>query len=79
MNQFQSRRWAGWLDRWAQRVLPWLASADGSKLRGYYWTVRQAEFATDVMFRDAKALDRIYPTLLWHAMEQFRSPQVPAF
>ena len=79
MDQWLSRRWAGWLDRWAGRAMPWLTSPDGSKLRGYYWTVRQAEFATDVMFRDTKSLDRIYPTLLRHAMEQFRSPQVLRF
>ena len=79
MDQFQNRRWAGWLDRWAQRVMPWLTSPEGSKLRGYYWTSRQAEFATDVMFRDAESLDRIYPTLLRHAMEHFRSPQVLRF
>jgi hypothetical protein len=79
MDQFQNRRWAPWLNRWAQRVMPWLSSPDGSKLRGYYWTVRQAELATDVMFRDPQALDRIYPTLLRHAMEQFRSPQVLRF
>jgi len=79
MDQFLGRRWAGWLERWAQRVMPRLASADGSKLRGYYWTVRQAEFATDVMFRDAKSLDRIYPTLVRHAIEQFRSERVLRF
>ena len=47
----------------------------GRKLRGYYWTVRQAEFATDVMFRSREALDRIYPTLVRHALEHFRSPE----
>src|SRR4029077_7319847 len=59
MDQLLRRRWAGWLERWAQRVMPWLTSSDGRKLHGYYWTVRQAEFATDVMFRDAKTLDRL--------------------
>jgi hypothetical protein len=79
MDQFLSRRWAGWLERWARRVMPWLASTDGSKLRGYYWTVRQGEFATDVMFRDAPSLDRVYPTLVRHAIEHFRSEHVLRF
>ena len=79
MDQFQNRRWARWLDRRAQRTMPWLSSPEGSKLHGYYWTVRQAEFATDVMFRDAKSLDGVYPTMLRHAMENFRSPQVLRF
>jgi len=79
MDQFQQRRWASWLDRCARRVMPWLASADGSRLRGYYWTVRQAEFATDVMFRDEATLDALYPRLLRHAMEQFRGEDVLRF
>src|SRR5258708_5436218 len=79
MDQFQDRRWGHWLHRWAQRVMPWLSSPEGSKLYGYYWTVRQAEFATDVMFRDAKSLDGVYPTMLRHAMENFRSPPVLRF
>jgi hypothetical protein len=79
MDQFLTRRWAGWLERWARRAMPWLASADGSKLRGYYWTVRQAEFATDVMFQDTESLDRVYPTLVRHAIEHFRSEHVLRF
>jgi len=79
MDQLASRRWAGWLERWAKPVMPWLASADGSRLRGYYWTVRQAEFATDVMFRDTPSLDRIYATLVRHAIEHFRSERVLRF
>jgi len=79
MDQFLGKRWAGWLDRWARRVMPWLASPDGRQLRGYYWTVRQAEFATDVMFRDAKSLDSVYPTLVRHAIEHFRSEHVLRF
>lgn len=79
MDQFNQRRWAHWLDRWSRRVMPWLASADGRRLRGYYWTVRQAEFATDVMFRDAESLDGLYPRLVRHAMEQFRSEDVLRF
>jgi hypothetical protein len=79
MDQLLGRRWAGWLERWAEGAMPWLSSPDGSKLHGYYWTVRQAEFATDVMFRDVRSLNRIYPTLLRHAIEHFRSERVLRF
>jgi hypothetical protein len=79
MDQFTERRWAQWLNRWAARAIPWLESPDGRHLRGYYWTVRQAEFATDVMFRDAAQLDRLYPRLLRHAIEQFHSSDVLRF
>jgi hypothetical protein len=30
---------------------------------GYYWTATESEYATDVMFRDRAALERIYPSL----------------
>ncbi len=33
----------------------------------YYWVVDQAEFATDVLFRDRASLAAIYPRLLQHA------------
>ncbi len=79
MDGLIGRRWVGWLQRWAEKVMPWLSSQDGSKLRGYYWTVREAEFATDVMFRSREALDRIYPTLVRHALEHFRSPDALRF
>lgn len=79
MDALMGRRWVGWLQRWATKVMPWLSSPDGKKLRGYYWTVREAEFATDVMFRSQKALDRIYPTLVRHALEHFRSPDALRF
>jgi hypothetical protein len=59
--------------------MPWLSTSDGSKLQGYYWTTRQAEFATDVMFRDAKTLDGVYPTLVRHALDHFGSRQVLRF
>jgi hypothetical protein len=50
-------------------------------LRGlsYYWTVRQAEYATDVMFRSREDLAAIYPQLTRHAIEHFHSPDVLRF
>jgi hypothetical protein len=55
MDSLIGRRWVPWLNRWAQKAMPWLSSPHGSKLRGYYWTVREAEFATDVMFRSRES------------------------
>jgi hypothetical protein len=45
----------------------------------YYWTVAQSEYATDVMFRDRAALQRIYPTLVHHSMMSFGAEQVLRF
>jgi len=45
----------------------------------YYWSVFQSEWATDIMFRSAKDLARLYPTLIHHAMTTFSSPDVMRF
>lgn len=79
MEQFMKRRWARWLNRCAAKVMPWLTSDNGRHLRGYYWTVRQAEFATDVMFQDAKTLDRLYPCWVRHAIDHFGTENVLRF
>jgi hypothetical protein len=50
-----------------------------SKVFGYYWTVRQHEYATDVMFKDAASLGALYPDLCRHAIEKLSSPDVLRF
>ena len=43
---------------------------------GYYWTASQSEYASDVMFRDRGALERIYPALVHHAVMHMGAEQV---
>src|SRR3972149_3685944 len=45
----------------------------------YYWSAYQTEWATDIMFKDPQALAEIYPRLVRHAMEDFKSPDVMRF
>jgi hypothetical protein len=45
----------------------------------YYWSAYQTEWATDVMFKDAQSLAKIYPSLVRHAMLHFKSPDVMRF
>jgi hypothetical protein len=45
----------------------------------YYWTTHQSEWASDIVFREAAALRRLYPLLVQHAMTSFGSPQVLRF
>jgi hypothetical protein len=45
----------------------------------YYWAVQQSEWATDVMFRSPKELQRLYPLLTRHAIEHFHSRDVLRF
>jgi hypothetical protein len=79
LDQLQTRRWCRWLDTWARQVLPFLAAPSRPRLRGYYWTLRQGEVATDVMFRDAAALAEVYPALVAHAISQFSCRDVLRF
>lgn len=45
----------------------------------YYWSAYQTEWATDVMFKDPRSLADIYPPLVQHAMNHFKSPDVMRF
>jgi hypothetical protein len=46
---------------------------------GYYWSTYQSEWATDLVFRDAAVLRRLYPRWLHHAITTFGSPEVMRF
>ena len=45
----------------------------------YYWSAYQTEWATDVMFKDPRALADVFPPLVRHAMHHFKSPDVMRF
>jgi hypothetical protein len=45
----------------------------------YYWSAYQTEWATDIMFEDPRSLADIYPALVQHAMNHFKSPDVMRF
>lgn len=70
------RNWHHLLDQFGQRFNPLLHVQSGLDLHGYYWTIRQAEYATDVIFKDAASLKRLYPRLVHHAIEHFSSEDV---
>jgi hypothetical protein len=61
------------------RANPALAEIADAVHADYYWTVHQAEWATDVMFDSPTALARQYPALVRHALTDFRSPDVLRF
>jgi hypothetical protein len=79
LEELVVRRWAKVLNAWARRANPWLDPQAQPRWRGYYWTVRESEYATDVMFKSEEALAEIYPALCRHAIEQFSAPQVMRF
>lgn len=46
---------------------------------GYYWSMDQTEYATDLMYKSPAALAGIYPTLLSHGIQHFGTPEVMRF
>jgi hypothetical protein len=76
------RNWPRRLTAWACQVNPLLADVlrwpDGRVLE-YYWVADQAEFATDVMFRDRQGLSGLYPALLEHSTLAFSAEDVLRF
>lgn len=70
LDRLHRRRWAPTLDRIVRGLNPLLGKGRllGARRR-YYWTVRQSEMATDVMFRDEAALQEVYPALCRHVAE----------
>jgi hypothetical protein len=79
MDKLSERDWTKFLDALARRLNPLINKESGLDLRGYYWSFRQSEYATDVMFKDASSLARIYPALIQHGMSQFSAKTVLRF
>ena len=79
MNRLAEFKWARWLQPLATRVNPCIRPKSELNLKGYYWSVRESEYATDVMFHNIKDLAAIYPALLRHAIEHFQTKDVLRF
>jgi hypothetical protein len=81
-DSLQRQKWIRRLSRWAGQVNPLLTDllrwSDGESFE-YYWVTDQAEYATDVLFRDRQALAGLYPALLEHATLAFGSEDVLRF
>lgn len=78
-DRYRERRWIQPLHTLARRVNPWLGAKAQPRLHDYYWTIRQDEYATDIVFKDGPALAEIYPRLVDHAIRNFASRDVMRF
>jgi hypothetical protein len=76
MQQLEQRKWAGLLGTLARRANPLPRKLN---LFGYYWSVRESEYATDILFCDSKSLASVYPSLVDHALRQFSCLDVMKF
>jgi hypothetical protein len=79
MDRLSARDFKPFLDTLARRVNSWLVPQTGLDLKSYYWSGRQMEYATDVMFRNDESLAELYPLLLRHATFQFGGEDVMRF
>jgi hypothetical protein len=62
------RKWPRLLNGLARKINPMLPVLRAAGFGGYYWVIDQAEFATDLMFRNRTSLEAIYPELVSYAM-----------
>jgi hypothetical protein len=70
--------WAALLDGWAAESHPWLSRLVVPPVP-YYWSVQEGEYATDIAFRTAEDLRRLYPRLVRYATGPLQSTDVLRF
>lgn len=76
-ERFCRQNWRRRLDAWARLVNPLLG--DALKGQSYYWVVDQAEYSTDILFKDRPALASLYPALVEHASLRLGADDVLRF
>lgn len=77
-DRFAHLPWQKILNRWARRINP-LLREPWLRTPGYYWVIDQAEYSTDVLFRDRRSLAGLYPRLLDHAAVHFSAQDILTF
>jgi hypothetical protein len=73
------KNWRMMLDVFARRYNPLLSRSSGLNLHSYYWTVREGEYATDVVFKSESRLAAIYQQLTRYAIANFSTEDVLRF
>lgn len=77
-KQLQSD-WAKLLNPLLMQAHPLSAEIGRPINQGYYWSARQTEYATDLLFKDTSSLAALYPQFLHHGIRSFASPDVLRF
>ena len=80
-DSFESNKLCRQLDKFAYSVNPFLRNITdtfGSNA-GYYWCLQQCEYATDIMFKNRKVLEDIYPSLVGHTFYDLNCTDVFSF
>lgn len=78
-ERLTQRKWPRVLNALARRVNPFLPDLRRAGVGGYYWTLAQAEYATDVFFRERDILEALLPALMETSMTAFSAEDVLRF
>jgi len=79
MDRHLTVAWPRALTAVARLLNPLHATIFAPSPMDYYWSAYQTEWASDLLFRNPRALAAVYPTLVRHAMHHFASPDVMRF
>jgi len=79
LDQQLQAHWPTLLGELASALNPLHAELFGPRLFNYYWSVLDSEWASDVMFADRAALQRLYPRLVRYAITAFGVADVLRF
>lgn len=71
--------WPATLDALRKRIHPLHEDIFRASPMNYWWVAYQTEWATDLLCTNAAALASIYPALVRHAVDHFKSPDVLRF
>jgi len=78
-DKFAHRQWERVWQAFAARVNPLLEKVKAWTGKGYYWSIDQAEIATDVMFPDQETLDALLPALFQETLLTLSAEDVMRF
>ena len=79
LNQQLSANWPKLLRQIARRLNPIHQEVFRALPVDYYWSTFQSEWATDIVFREASDLRRLYPFWIRHGITTFASSDVLRF
>lgn len=71
--------WPATLDTLLKRIHPLHEEIFCASPMNYWWVAYQTEWATDLLFKNPASLATIYPALVRHAVDHFKSPDVLRF
>lgn len=78
-DQFAQINWVKELGRMARRVNPFICAGGWLSTQNYYWVTEQAEYASDVIFKDRSQLKDLCPRLMDYALVNFNARDILTF